>query len=503
MNQPTSNLPDPPRRDLSGQQLGDYLILRRLGQGGMAEVYLAEQHSLQRQGAIKVLRPDLANHENYVQRFHNEARAAAALVHANIVQIYEVGCLDGLHFIAQEYVRGQTVKQLVGRVGPLEIPRVVSLLRQITAALNKAGQEQIVHRDIKPENILLMSSGEAKVADFGLARAIDPAQLDLTQVGLTMGTPLYMSPEQVEGRSLDQRSDLYSLGVTAFFMLVGRAPFEGDTPLSVAVQHLQNPPPPLNDFRPDVPAALDKIVTQLLAKKPADRYSSAAELLRDLRALQIDGADFHLPLEADALPDETVVDADGDLQATRELQALMQTQETLLVRRRNYWWLPLAAVGGVVLGAILAQITWSGSVLSLDADASVEVERRDTAEAQFMYALFNNTEAGWKSVEAYHGDNDPVNRHWVLRAQQKLADYYLERDDYAAAYDAFGQLAGDSEPEFHAIGLAGQAIIHDLRDETQLLAEKLSEVWESRDLLDSGLRGDLERIVQKRGIPTS
>ena len=279
MNQPTSNLPDPPRRDLSGQQLGDYLILRRLGQGGMAEVYLAEQHSLQRQVAIKVLRPDLANHENYVQRFHNEARAAAALVHANIVQIYEVGCVDGLHFIAQEYVRGQTVKQLVGRVGPLEIPRVVSLLRQITAALNKAGQEQIVHRDIKPENILLMSSGEAKVADFGLARAIDPAQLDLTQVGLTMGTPLYMSPEQVEGRSLDQRSDLYSLGVTAFFMLVGRAPFDGDTPLSVAVQHLQNPPPPLNDFRPDVPAALDKIVTQLLAKKPADRYSSAAELL--------------------------------------------------------------------------------------------------------------------------------------------------------------------------------------------------------------------------------
>ena len=152
--------------NLAGRELGDFRLLSRLGRGGMAEVYLAQQRSLGRKVAVKVLRRELSAQEDYVRRFHNEARAAAALVHANIVQIYEVGCVDGIHFIAQEYVQGQTVKQLVSRSGPLQLPRAVSILRQTAAALNKAGQENIIHRDIKPENILLMPTGEVKVADF-------------------------------------------------------------------------------------------------------------------------------------------------------------------------------------------------------------------------------------------------------------------------------------------------------------------------------------------------
>lgn len=498
MNEPTSNPAEGTERDLSGRQLGDYLILRRLGQGGMAEVYLAEQNSLQRQVAIKILRKDLAAEESYVRRFHNEARAAAALVHANIVQIYEVGCIEGFHFIAQEYVRGQTVKQLVGRTGPLEIPRVVSLMRQIAAALNKAGQEQIVHRDIKPENILLMPSGEAKVADFGLARVIDPSKMDLTQAGVTMGTPLYMSPEQVEGRPLDQRSDLYSFGVTAFYMLAGRPPFEGETPLSVAVQHLQTPAPSISEVRPDVPVELGDIVGKLLAKKPADRFRSAAELLRDLRGLPIEGGDYHLPLEADALPDANTHEVDAGLEATRQLQTLMHTQSMMQLRRPRYWMIPLAVVAAIAMGAAIAQMTYSGSVLQTEAVPSSEVERRDTAESQFTYALFNNTEAAWKAVEMYHDPKASLNnRIWNWKAKAKLAEYYLDQDDDLAAYDLFGELVDSGDEDFRRVGLAGQAIIHDMRGENQQLAEKLAEVWDERRELNVRMREDLERIREE------
>jgi len=185
-----------------GRELGDYA-------GGMAEVYLAEQLSLRRQVALKVLSPALASDRNYVERFLNEARAAASLVHPNIVQIYEVGEVEGIHFIAQEYVAGKNLGQLLEREGTLLPSLVLEVLRQVVSALCKAQELAIVHRDIKPENLLLSHSGEVKVADFGLARVQNIDTAALTQVGVAMGTPLYMSPEQVEGKPVDARSDLY------------------------------------------------------------------------------------------------------------------------------------------------------------------------------------------------------------------------------------------------------------------------------------------------------
>ena len=186
--------------DLTGQEIGDYRVLRQLGSGGMAQVYLAEQQSLSRQVALKVLHAQLADDASYVQRFLNEARAAASLVHPNIVQIYEVGNAAGVHFIAQEYVQGQNLAQVMQRGGTLLPGLVLEVLRQVVSALCKAQELEIVHRDLKPENILLSPSGEVKVADFGLARVLNSQSKTLTQVGVTMGTPLYMSPEQVEGR---------------------------------------------------------------------------------------------------------------------------------------------------------------------------------------------------------------------------------------------------------------------------------------------------------------
>src|SRR6478609_9137506 len=237
----------------------------------MAEVYLAQQISLGRQVAFKVLNEDLARDPNYVRRFNHEARAAAALVHAGIVQIYEVGEDQGVHYIVQEYVPGRNLGEVARSSGSLSPQLTLDILRQVTAALCKAADRNIVHRDIKPENIMLAKSGEVKVADFGLARigAGDEA-LKLTQVGITMGTPLYMSPEQVEGRQLDPRSDIYSLGVTCYHMLAGKPPFRGDTALSVALQHVRTQPERLENLRPDLPPALSRIVHNMLSKDPAE-----------------------------------------------------------------------------------------------------------------------------------------------------------------------------------------------------------------------------------------
>ncbi len=263
--------------ELTGTQLGGYLLLRRLGRGAMAEVYLAEQVSLRRHVALKILRANLAVQNAYVKRFRLEAQAAASLVHPNIVQIYEVGCAGGLHFIAQEYVQGMNLQEMLVRRGTPELKVALGIMRQTAAALAKAAERGIVHRDIKPENIMLSGHGEVKVADFGLAR-LSSNETRLTQEGYTLGTPLYMSPEQVEGKPLDARSDIYSLGVTCYHMLAGQPPFHGDTALNVAVQHLKGGAEDLALVRPDLPPALCRLIHTMFAPKPEDRCASALEI---------------------------------------------------------------------------------------------------------------------------------------------------------------------------------------------------------------------------------
>ncbi len=341
--------------DLSGRQLGDYRLLRRLGRGAMAEVYLAEQGSLRRQVAFKVLKRDLANDQTYVHRFHNEAQSAAALVQANIVQIYEVGCIEGVHYIAQEYVEGQNLAQYIARHGAPDVKLAVAIIRQVTAALCKAAERGIVHRDIKPENIMLARSGEVKVADFGLARVgASEEGVKLTQVGITMGTPLYMSPEQVEGRPLDPRSDVYSLGVTCYHMLAGQPPFRGDTALSVALQHVRTQPERLENIRADLPPALCRIVHKMLSKDPKERYQSPRDLLQELRSLQIDGVNLQWPAELDELHAVELASLSSpNWQGTQRLQKLMRTQAMLRPDYRWLWYLAASVVAALLVGAAL------------------------------------------------------------------------------------------------------------------------------------------------------
>jgi len=461
----------------------------------MAEVYLAEQVSLRRQVAVKILRKELATDGNYILRFQNEAQAAASLVHANIVQIHEVGCVDGVHYIAQEYVAGQNLNELLARRGPPSARLATSIMRQVAAALVKAAEQGIVHRDVKPENIMLARSGEVKVADFGLARiAGDGASVNLTQVGVTMGTPLYMSPEQVEGRPLDARSDIYSFGVTCYHMLSGDPPFRGETPLAVAVQHLKSDPAPLEKARPDLPPALCRIVHKMLAKEAADRFSSPRELLRELRTLRIAGLENdgdNAAIDLDESDEDATAIIDGA--ATQRLAAVMRTTPLQQPKRRTWPRFVAIAMLGLVVGGAVAWYSRPTLLGAVDPSRS-HVARQESALAQYLYASTANTEESWLAV-AEHWPNNPF---YIRLANQQLARLYLlKKGDDDRAYQLFDELANlDAvEKKFRAFGLAGKAVVLSHRGEHAASGAVLAELMPLRDQLDQ-LDGQMRRILE-------
>jgi eukaryotic-like serine/threonine-protein kinase len=280
-----------PMPDLTGRTLGDFRLLRKIGQGGMGQVYLARQLSLKREVALKILRRDLADSLTAHRRFQAEAEAVARISHPNITQVYAVGEQDGLRFMALEYVDGRNLRDYLDRKGPPDLPVALAIMKQVAAALQKAGELGLVHRDIKPENILLTRKVEVKVTDFGLSTyyAGGEKPLSITQSGMTLGTPLYMSPEQVQGKPVDHRSDLYSFGVTCYHLLAGYPPFTGPTAFEVAVKHVQQEAEPLQGLRPDLPPEVCGLVARLMMKAPADRYQSAKDVIRDLSRIQKGG----------------------------------------------------------------------------------------------------------------------------------------------------------------------------------------------------------------------
>jgi serine/threonine-protein kinase len=262
---------------------GRYRIIRKLGAGGMANVYLAEDQELGRQVAIKILDGRHAADNSFIERFRREAKNAAGLSHPNIVSIYDRGEAEGTYYIAMEYLSGRSLKELIVSRGPTPIKIAVDYTRQILAALGFAHRNGIVHRDIKPHNVVVDPDGRLKVTDFGIARS---GASQMTEVGSIIGTAQYLSPEQARGAPVDQRSDVYSVGIVLYEMLTGRVPFTGDTPLEIAMKHLSEVPEPPSEKRPDVPEDLDNIVLRALAKDPEDRYQTAEDMAADLARIQ-------------------------------------------------------------------------------------------------------------------------------------------------------------------------------------------------------------------------
>jgi eukaryotic-like serine/threonine-protein kinase len=258
---------------------GRYRIQRKLGAGGMADVYLAEDQELGRRVAIKILNGRHANDDQFIERFRREAKNAAALNHPNIVSIYDRGEAEHTYYIAMEFLDGRTLKELIVSRGAAPINVAIEYARQVLAALRFAHRHGIVHRDIKPHNVLVDGEGRVKVTDFGIARA---GTSQMTEAGSIVGTAQYLSPEQARGGEVDPRSDLYSLGVVLYELLTGKTPFDGETPVEIAMKHLSNAPKPPSKLRPEIPPALDKVVLRALAKNPDERYQGADEMEADL-----------------------------------------------------------------------------------------------------------------------------------------------------------------------------------------------------------------------------
>jgi serine/threonine-protein kinase len=267
-----------------------YEIRSRIGRGGMADVFLAHDRLLDRPVAVKVLFPEYATDPSFVERFRREAQAAANLNHPNIVGVYDWGRQGSTYFIVMEYVDGKSLADILRTRGRLSAMQSAEIASEVAAALGFAHTNGMIHRDIKPANILVATNGTVKVADFGIARAVNTAtQENLTQAGAVMGTATYFSPEQAQGLAIDARSDLYSLGVVMYETVAGRPPFTGDNPVTIAYRQVHEAPLPLQQVAPDVPAGYETITNHLLAKNPAQRYASADDVRLDLRRFRDGG----------------------------------------------------------------------------------------------------------------------------------------------------------------------------------------------------------------------
>lgn len=500
----------------------------------MAEVYLAKQKSLDRLVAIKLLREGLAEDETYVRRFIREAQAAAKLEHPNIVRIYEVGTFGILHYICQEYIAGMNLQMYLRRHGPLSIEQTFSVMMKMASALQKASDFGIVHRDIKPDNILLGETGVLKIADFGLARTdslSNKADTSLTQCGVTLGTPLYMSPEQSDGKSIDFRSDIYSLGVTAFQILTGKTPFSAETPLAVILQHLNEPAPDVRHVRKDVPPELAQIIARMLEKKPEDRYSSLKELIDELRRAksiaQSMKSDSALAITDDFFSLDSIEETgeqsalcsgfenDESFCATMAINALsLQIQDHAITyrkqRERNHFWAfhslrgAFALVGALLLafcfGLGIAFYYQVNSYVQLKPPLVAVIERFDSVEEQWVFASQLGTIEAWKSVDDYF----PNKIFWKRKARQQLARTYILENEVNEAKLIFLEFLAmpTTESGYIAFGRAGVAWClaaeGNIPRATALLSELRAEKKESFDHLTEDIISRTQELIRNR-----
>ncbi|MCQ6274047.1 Stk1 family PASTA domain-containing Ser/Thr kinase [Bacillus sp. V3B] len=282
---------------------GRYKILEMVGGGGMANVYLAHDMILDRDVAVKVLRLDFANNEEFIRRFHREAQSATSLAHPNIVNIYDVGDEDdSIYYIVMEYIDGQTLKEYIQKRSPVPIEDALTVMQQLTSAISHAHHNHIIHRDIKPQNILVDPNGTVKITDFGIAMALSATSI--TQTNSVLGSVHYLSPEQARGGVANHTSDIYSLGIVMFELLTGRLPFSGESAVSIALKHLQSETPSLRRWNPSIPQSVENIVLKATAKDPFHRYASVEEMEADIRTAldpdRLDEPKFTIALDDEA-----------------------------------------------------------------------------------------------------------------------------------------------------------------------------------------------------------
>ncbi|MBX7106011.1 MAG: serine/threonine protein kinase [Gemmataceae bacterium] len=434
--------PAPAQEELSGTTLGDFQIIRRIGQGGMGQVYLAEQISLKRKVALKFLKADLAANPAALNRFRAEAEAVAKISHANIVAVYTVGSFDDRQYMALEYVEGLNLRDYLARKGTPDLPRALLIMRQVASALQRASEVGIVHRDIKPENILLTRKGEVKVTDFGLSRVFGADELHLTQSGMTMGTPLYMSPEQVQGKAVDPRSDIYSFGVTCYHMLAGKPPFTGQIAVEVALRHVNDTAPPLESIRPDLPIELCRVIARMMSKDPAQRPQSGREVLRVLNALRGGSGDLTFP---DAV--SSVTTPVSEAESTKTVPSLAGESPPRV-------WIRYAGVGllAVCLGGTLRFAL--APPQSYPESAGIPVADADEDERFLVDTIARYRDASLTPAKAARAFKD----------YSQLANLYLEQRRLTEAEELIGQIT-NKDPGLQFLKNLYQGIVFAQNDE--------------------------------------
>ena len=317
---------------IKGQKINDrYQIIRTIGEGGMANVYLAHDIILDRNVAVKILRGDLADDEKFVRRFQREAIAASSLSHPNIVEMYDVGEDDGKYYIVMEYVDGKTLKNLVKKRGALTLPEVIDIMTQLTSAIACAHDSNIIHRDIKPQNVLIKENGIVKITDFGIAMALNSNEL--TQTNSVMGSVHYLPPEQANGKGATVKSDIYSLGIVMFELLTGTLPFRGDNAVEIAIKQMKNQIPSVCNINDKIPQSVENIILKACAKNPKNRYNTVVEMYNDIQTCldedRIDEKRYVYPYsETDDLEDTKEIKNIKEIpKETNELDELEELEE--------------------------------------------------------------------------------------------------------------------------------------------------------------------------------
>lgn len=404
---------------INGKRIsGRYKIIDMIGGGGMANVYLVHDMILDRDVALKMLRLDFANDEEFIRRFHREAQSATSLAHPNIVSIYDVGEEDGLYYIVMEYVEGQTLKQYIQQNAPLRVDEALEIMKQLTSAISHAHQNHIVHRDIKPHNILVDRKGNVKITDFGIAMALSATSI--TQTNSVLGSVHYLSPEQARGGTANKKSDIYSLGIVLFELLTGRLPFSGESAVSIALKHLQSETPSPKRWNPTLPQSVENIVLKATAKDPFHRYNSVEELEEDLYTAldpnRIDEEKFSIPLDDEATKAIPVITSERPFKNLDETIVMKKSPSTNTdlkakpeKKKRKKWPIILGSLIFVMLLGIFT-ITMLPDFLGPD-----EVEVPDVSGQEFNKAKSELEEAGFTIGEEIEVNDEEIPVGYIIK----------------------------------------------------------------------------------------
>jgi len=402
---------------LIGKRLnGRYKIIKMIGGGGMANVYLARDIILERDVAVKILRFDFSSDEQFIKRFRREAHAATSLNHENIVSIYDIGEDEGIYYIVMEYVHGCTLKQYIQQYAPLSIEQAVNIMLQLTSAISHAHEYRIIHRDIKPQNILIDETGNIKVTDFGIAIAL--SSTTITQTNSVLGSIHYLSPEQARGGIATEKSDIYSLGIVMFELLTGRLPFSGESAVSIVLKHLQNEVPSPKVWNPKIPQSLENIIIRATAKNPFHRYESVGDMWKELQTAldpeRRNEAKLVLPQEDDevtkAIPiikDDTVVASEKTI-VRNGVHEKEETKEKPKKKRKWAIWLTVLLL--LIVSAGVSIFTWVPSIFFPD-----DVTMPDVTNVEYDKAVEQLLSHGMVIGETIEIEDDHIAAGRVVR----------------------------------------------------------------------------------------